>query len=74
MSLHLSAPVHVFAPQLVNVSPPQLLLLLPELLCLLSLGGKKTSQLENILVLTLHLISRESNTHMRRKKKHLHAA
>ena len=48
MSLHLSAPVHVFAPQLVNVSPPQLLLLLPELLCLLSLGWKQTSQLENI--------------------------
>ena len=38
MSLHLSAPVHVFASQLVNVSPPQLLLLLPELLCLLSLS------------------------------------
>ena len=48
MSLHLSAPVHVFASQLVDVSPPQLLLLLPELLCLLSLGWKKTSQLENI--------------------------
>ena len=29
--------VHVFAPQLVNVSPSHLLLLLPELLCLLSL-------------------------------------
>ena len=70
MSLHLSAPVHVFASQLVNVSPPQLLLLLSELLCLLSLAWKKTSQLENILVWTLHLISRESNTHMRRKKTH----
>ena len=41
MSLHLSAPVHVFASQLVNVSPPQLLLLLSELLCLLSLGWTK---------------------------------
>ena len=41
MSLHLSAPVHVFASQLVNVSPPQLLLLLSELLCLLSLEWKK---------------------------------
>ena len=33
--------VHVFAPQLVNVSPSHLLLLLPELLCLLSLAIKK---------------------------------
>ena len=33
--------VHVFAPQLVNVSPSQLLLLLTELLCLLSLANKK---------------------------------
>ena len=33
--------VHVFAPQLVNMSPSQLLLLLPELLCLLSLTSIK---------------------------------
>ena len=33
--------VHVFAPQLVNVSPSQLLLLLTELLCLLSLPSKQ---------------------------------
>ena len=35
--MHLLTPVHVFAPQFVDVFPPDLLLLLAELLCLLSL-------------------------------------
>ena len=74
MSLHLSAPVHVFASRLVDVSPPQLLLLLPELLCLLSLGWKKTSQLENIhhSCLSVYLSHRHyicSSSRVKTKKK-----
>ena len=53
MSLHLSAPVHVFASQLVDVSPPQLLLLLPELLCLLSLASKQVVKIWCLSVLAV---------------------
>ena len=49
--------VHVFAPQLVNVSPSQLLLLLTELLCLLSLPIKQVVKTWYLSVLAATILT-----------------